>query len=357
VQDIQRYVDLGNSLGAMADTLRGQAGSSMLTLRAQVLQYAFQQAWDLMMADPKDLPLALMYQSALGHFVPFYDVFLPSAAGQYFSPPDLVALKLNLDGLPPAHLQYLGFIVNGPVSEMTGFPSDTTGRAGLGWSSIEGIGDVYAENLAHENGVTLFGGLLISPDPRFHTEWDGLWNQSTDPAWDTTDMYSSFPARPVDPNYVPWGDTDEVEDFASVYSDWAGDSATPRLNPNQSSSILEQAVYAASQGHTVLLQKTLLVAALFTDPSSLQLSLYYHQNYQWPLPISLMLSTVQVSPTSLTVGQFTFAIQNSALTSVTSPASQVTVSGNTVNISALNWAFPTPVPIPGYAATTWGIPQ
>jgi len=170
-------------------------------------------------------------------------------------------------------------------------------------------------------------------------------------------MYSSFPARPVDPNYVPWGDTDEVEDFASVYSDWAGDSATPRLNPNQSSSILEQAVYAASQGHTVLLQKTLLVAALFTDPSSLQLSLYYHQNYQWPLPISLMLSTVQVSPTSLTVGQFTFAIQNSALTSVTSPASQVTVSGNTVNIPALNWTFPTPVPIPGYAATAWGIPQ
>jgi sugar lactone lactonase YvrE len=354
VKDIQRYVDLGNSLGAMADTMQGQAGYSLLAFRAQVLQYASgMQAWRWMMDDSTGLPLAMTYQTTAGHAIPFYDVFLPSATGQYFTSQDLVALKQYLDELPPALLQYWEFIVNGPVVEMLGDGGYTEG----GQSSIEAVDDVYDEALAHENGVAAFNGLWNSPDPSFHTEWDALWKQSTNPAWDTIDTYSGFPARPVDPNYVPWGDTDEVEDFASVYSDWAGDSATPRLNPNQSSSILEQAVYAASQGHTVLLQKTLLVAALFTDPSSLQLSLYYHQNYQWPLPISLMLSTVQVSPTSLTVGQFTFAIQNSALTSVTSPASQVTVSGNTVNIPALNWTFPTPVPIPGYAATAWGIPQ
>jgi sugar lactone lactonase YvrE len=359
VQDIQRYVDLANSLGVMADSMQGPSGASLLAFRAQVLQYAGTHAWVLMMQDAyyakqEGWQPAVTYQTALGYTFPFYDAFLPSATGDYFTASDLASLKQYLDELPPALLQYWAFIVNGPVTPMTGFASDTWEYPGAARISMEGIGDVYNESLAHENGVSVFIGL---PDPSFHTEWDTLWNESTDPAWDCADANSGFPTRPVDPNYVPWGDTDEVEDFATVYSDWAGDSATPRLNPNQSSSILEQAVYAASQGHIVLLPKTLLVAALFTDPSTLQLSLYYHQNYQWPLPISLMLSTVQVSPTSLTVGEFTFAIQNGALTSVTSPASQVTVSGNVVNIPALSWTFPTPVPIPAYAATTWGISQ
>jgi hypothetical protein len=262
-------------------------------------------------------------------------------------------LKQYLDELPPTLLQYQEFIVNGPIAAMIGGAGYTEG----GESSIQSIVDAYDEALAHENGVAAFNGLWNNPDPQFHQEWDTLWTQSTDPAWDTADVYSGFPTRPINPNHVPWGDTNEPEDFCTVYSDWAGDSATPRLNPNQSSSILEQAVYAASQGHIVLLPKTLLVAALFTDPSTQQLSLYYHQNYQWPLPISLTLSTVQASSTSLTVGEFTFTIQGGALVSVTSPASTATVSGNVVNISALSWTFPTPVPIPAYAATAWGIPQ
>jgi hypothetical protein len=263
--------------------------------------------------------------------------------------------------MPPWLLQYVTCIVNAPDSEMTlgGDPSVTIGGDITIENSIPGnFSPMSDEGLPHEVGVTLYNGLWNNPNPLFHTEWDTLWSQSTDPVWDTADVYSSFPPRPMPPNYpVPWGDTNVLEDFATVYSDWAGDSGTPRLTPNRSSSILEQAVYAASQGHIVLLQKTLLVAALFTDPSNLQLSLYYHQNYQWPGPISLVLSTVQVSQTALTVGEFTFTIQNGALVSVTSPASQATVSGQTVNIPALNWAFPTPVPIPGYAATTWGIQQ
>jgi hypothetical protein len=66
---------------------------------------------------------------------------------------------------------------------------------------------------------------------------------------------------------------------------------------------------------------------------------------------------VQASPTSLTLRDYTFTIQNGALTSATSPASQVTVSGQTVSIPALTNTFPAPVPIPGFAATTWGIQQ
>lgn len=122
--------------------------------------------------------------------------------------------------------------------------------------------------------------------------------------------------------------------------------------------MLEEAVYGASLGHTVLLQKTLVVAAVFTIASPLELHLYNYSNYQYFVPpIVATVLPVQVTPTSLTLRDYTFTIQNGALTSVASPASQVTVSGTTVNIPALNWTFPTPVPIPGYAATAWGIPQ
>jgi sugar lactone lactonase YvrE len=359
VQDIQRYVDLGNSLGAMADTLQGQAGSSMLTLRAQVLQYAGQQAWVLMMQDAYahqgDWQPAMTYQTALGHTVPIYDAFLPSATGEYFAPSDLATLKLYLDNLPPWLPEYEHNIVIGPVAEMTGAAGDTGGSAGDGQSSIEGTSLVYA-TLPHEIAGTFIGGEHSGP---LGQEWDILWNQSTEPIWDTVDVYSYYPPRPMPANEpIPWGDIAEVEDFASIVSNWACDSAVPRLNPSQSSSMLEEAVYGASLGHTVLLQKTLIVAAVFTTASPLELHLYNYSNYQYfAPPIVATVSPVQVTPTSLTLRDFTFTIQNSALTSVTSPASQVTVSGNTVNIPALNWTFPTPVPIPGYAATAWGIPQ
>jgi hypothetical protein len=59
VQDIQRYVDLAASLDVMADSVQGQGGSSLLALRAQVLQYARTNAWGWMMDDPMDLPLAM----------------------------------------------------------------------------------------------------------------------------------------------------------------------------------------------------------------------------------------------------------------------------------------------------------
>jgi len=160
------------------------------------------------------------------------------------------------------------------------------------------------------------------------------------------------------PSPTPWGANNIWEDLATTFDHWAGDSGTPRLNANVSSSLLEEAAYRAQQGHTILLQKTMLIAALFTDPVTKQLSLYYFANYQSPTPpINRTFAQVQASPTSLTLRDFTFSIQNGALTSVISPASQVTVSGTTVNIPALNWTFPTPVPIPGYAATAWGIPQ
>jgi hypothetical protein len=122
---------------------------------------------------------------------------------------------------------------------------------------------------------------------------------------------------------------------------------------------MEEAVYRAQQGYPVLLGKTLLVAALFTDPTTMQLSLYYYVGYQGPFetaPIQRTFSTVITTPTSLTVGDYAFTIQNGLLTGVTSPASQATVaSGQTVNIPALNYTFPTPVPIPAFAASRWGM--
>jgi sugar lactone lactonase YvrE len=350
VQDIQRYVDLATSLGTMANSMQGAGGASLLALRAQVLQYVGWQAWGMMMDDAYygDLSPVMNYTTALGHTFPIYDVFLPSATSKAFTAADLTTLRQYLDIVPQRMLQYIKESVDGPTEEMTG---DGSGDSDF-QINVEGIDAASNEQLAHEIGLS-----LPPLSPTLSEDWLALWDQSTDPAWDDADIYSYFPPRPMPPNYVPWGATDGSEDFATVFSDWAGDSATPRLNPNQSSSILEQAVYAASQGHTILLEKTLLMVALFTDPSSLQLSLYYHQNYQWPGPISLMLSTVQVSSTSLTVGEFTFTIQDGALVSVTSPASTATVSGNAVNIPALSWTFPTPVPIPAYAATTWGVPQ
>jgi hypothetical protein len=306
-----------------------------------------------MMADPTDLPLAMTYQTSLGHSFPIYDVFLPSAVGQYFGPSDLATLRQYLDNLPPLAPQYEQCIIIGPVTEMTGWASDTGGSG----SSIEGNGPFVYATLPHEIADTLFNGLHPGP---LGQEWDVLWQESTDAIWDTADIYSGYPPRPMPANEpIPWGDTDENEDFMTIVSNWAEDSATPRLNPSQSSSMLEQAVYAASQGHTILLQKTLIVAAVFTAASPLELYLYHYPNYQLfsAIPMAMVLSPVQVTPTSLTLRDFTFTIQNGALTSVTSPASTATVSGSVVNIPALSWTFPTPVPIPAYAATTWGIPQ
>jgi len=74
------------------------------------------------------------------------------------------------------------------------------------------------------------------------------------------------------------------------------------LNPNQSTSILEQAVYAASQGHTILLQKALLVAAIFTDQPTQQLSLYSFPSYVLLTgPIESTFGSVQVTSNSLAV--------------------------------------------------------
>jgi sugar lactone lactonase YvrE len=354
VQDIQRYVDVGASLGTMADAMQGLGGSSMLALRAQVMQYAGQHAWVLMMADPTNLPLALTYQTALGHILPIYDTFLPTATNQAFTPADLTSIKQYLDILPQDLLQYELYIVNGPVNEMVPWAAALTGgTSGAGISSIEGMGDVNDEALAHEIADTVFGGMQGSP---LTQQWDVLWKESTNPVWDCVDAYSYFPPRPMPANEgVPWGDTNEYEDFMTVFSDWAGESGTPRINPSQSSSVLEEAVYRAQQGHPILLEKTLLVAALFTDQATQQLSLYYHGSYQWPNPIAGTLSPVQISAGSLTLRDYTFSIQNGALTSVTSPPSQVQVSGNTVSIPALSYTFPTPVPIPGFAAAAWGI--
>jgi hypothetical protein len=172
------------------------------------------------------------------------------------------------------------------------------------------------------------------------------------------------------PAYTPSGDQNEGEDFATVFSNWGGDSGTPRINPSRSSSAMEEAVYRAQQGYPILLEKTLLVAALYTDPSTMQLSLYHYAGYMSPVqqiqetqsvdsltPILRTFGTVKASPTSLTIGDYTFTVQNGLLTGGTSPASQVTVSGKTVNIPEWDFTFPTPVPIPGYAVTRWGIPQ
>jgi sugar lactone lactonase YvrE len=360
VQDIQRYVDVGDSLGAMADNMQGQGGSSMLALRSQVTEYAGQQAWGLMMTDPTDLPLAMTYQAGLGNTFPFYDVFLPSATGEYFEPSDLATLKQYLDDLPPLLLQYEHFIVIGPVNEMVPAAASITSvgnYGGGGQSSIEGTGPFVYGELPHEIAATVFNGLHPGP---LGEEWDVLWQQSTNPIWDTADVFSGYPPRPMPTNRpIPWGDTNEYEDFMTIVSNWACDSATPRLSPTQSSSMLEQAVYAASQGHTILLQKTLIVAAIFTTGSPLELHLYNYPNYQMfsANPINATEASVLVAPSSLTLRDFTFSIQNGALTRVTSPASQVTVSGTTVNIPEWDFTFPTPVPIPAYAATAWGIPQ
>jgi hypothetical protein len=164
---------------------------------------------------------------------------------------------------------------------------------------------------------------------------------------------------------IPWGNTAINEDFMTDFNDWVNESAAPRLNPNQSTSILEQAAYAASQGHTILLQKLLLMAALFTDQPTQQLSLYSFPDYVlWQGAIQLTLGSVQTTASTLTLkiplpgggkGDYAFTIQNGLLTGGTSPASTVKVSGKTVDIPEWDFTFPTPVPIPAYAAGVWGI--
>jgi hypothetical protein len=305
-----------------------------------------------------NLPPVMTYQTAPGNAIPIDDTFESTSTAQVLSSADLASLTQFLDILPPSLLQNIRAIVNGPVVAITGgtFGSYTIGNAVGAVIAIDGGAEINASNLPHEIGVTVcLSDLFYGP---LGQQWGALWSQSTDPVWDTADPFSNFPPRPPPANQpIPFGDLNEAEDFASVFNDWVNESATPRLNPDQSSSIVEQAVYAASQGHAILLQKTLLIASLFTNPATQQLSLYNCQNYQIGSTTERTLIQVQSSPTSLTLGSYTFTIQNGLLTGVASPASQATASsGQTVNIPALNYTFPTPVPIPAFAANIWGTP-
>jgi hypothetical protein len=352
VKDIQAALAQAANLKALAAAVGGALGLAYLTARSELLESAFESAWGWMMSDPEaNLPLVMTYQTALGNQIGIYDTFAPTAP-DHFTPANLAAMKQLLDIIPPSLLQNITVIVNGPVTEMTGAGSITGGSE----ISIESGAEINAANLPHEIGATVWESNLFQDGP-LGQQWDPLWGQSTDPVWDTADPFSNFPPRPMPANQpIPFGDTNEAEDFASVFNDWVNESATPRLNSNESSSIMEQAVYAASQGHTILLQKTLLVASLFTDPVTHQLSLYNYQNYQAGNTIERTLSQVQSSPTSLTLGAYTFTIQNGLLTGVSSPASQVTLaSGQIQNIPALNYTFPTPVPIPAFAVDIWGL--
>jgi uncharacterized protein (TIGR03437 family) len=355
VQDIQRSVDLAASLGAMADSMQGSGGASLLALRAQVLQYASGQAWQSMWAEAinGDLPEVMDYETALGHEIKFYETFVPTATNNVWTPTGLADLRAFLNLIPPPLLQFEQAILNGPVAFMMGYGSYTLVGRSVTWTGIEGNATAYNGSLGHEIGLSVFSGLGASRSPLIQ-EWDSLWAQSVaDPMWD--DCYELVYPRP--PSANPWGAMSEFEDFATIFGNWVGDSATPRLNPNESSSVPEEAIYRASLGHPILLEKTLLVASLFTDPSTLQLSLYYHQGYQNGNTLERVLAPVSSASSSLTLGDYTFTVVNGALTGVTSPASQAQFSGQTVNIPALSYTFPTPVPVPGFAAAAWGIPQ
>jgi hypothetical protein len=188
VEDIQRYVDLGNSLGAMADSVQGQAGSSLLALRAQALQYAGQEAWGLMMASATQriLPLVADYTTALGRTISVYDTYQQTAANA-LTAGDLSNLKLFLADIPPDLLQYLQIVVNGPVAETTGDGALTATNGVDTWTSIEGFAE---QDLAHEIGISVFQGALKAGDTVYQ-EWNGLWNASNDAQWD--DMDFSYP--------------------------------------------------------------------------------------------------------------------------------------------------------------------
>jgi hypothetical protein len=360
VQLIRSYLGLASSLASMAETMRGGAGSSLLADRSQVLQYVKTYAWPWMMANAAEgrLPLYLDYTTATGHSIPIYDTFSQTDTADAFTPADKSILTNFLNIMPAALLQYEQLIVNGPINGMTG-GAGTTGGYESSIQSIDGIADGA---LAHEISLTLLAG-LVNNISVVAQEWNALWNASAAPAWDCADVYENYPVRPMPSNFNPYGDVAKEEDFATIFSDWLG-SGTPRLKPNQSSSILEQAIYAAWQSgkpggppadDTILLQKTLIMASLFTDPSSMMLNLYYHNDYIFPNAIELSASPVRVSPTTLSFGGYTFALQNGAITGVTSPASQVTYKGQVVSIPALSYTFPTLVPIPTFAASRWGM--
>jgi hypothetical protein len=347
---------LGGAPGlAILEGLQGSPGPSQ-----EGFGYAL--AWMFDDAFQGNLPQVMTYQTSLGNAIPVDNTFEPTATGQVFSPADLASLTQFLDILPPSLLQNIQAIVNGPVIAMTGgtFGSYTFGIAGGDVIAIDSGDEINIPNLPHEIGITVYGSDLFQQRP-LGQQWDALWSQSTDPVWDTADFFSNFPPRPTPANQpIPFGDTNEVEDFASVFNDWVNESAAPAinlsLNPPQSTSIVEQGAYAATQGHTILLQKVLLMAALFTDQATQQLSLYNYQGYKAGNTIERSLSQVQSSPTSLTLGNYTFTIQNPLLAGVSTPATQATLaSGAVQKIPALNYTFPTPVPIPAFAANIWGI--
>ena len=111
------------------------------------------------------------------------------------------------------------------------------------------------------------------------------------------------------------------------------------------------------RGIQIMLQKTLLVAALFTDQATQQLSLYNYEGYLAGNAIERTFSQVLSSPISLTLGYYTFTIRDGLLTGVsTTYPTQVTLaSGQKQNIQQLNYTFPAAVPFPAFAAGVWGI--
>ena len=348
VKKIQNYLKTAAGLAASAALLGSALGFPLLLARSNLLQWVAQNAWTWMMGDAAQgkLPQVMTYQTTQGHSFEIYDTYDANTPGGYaFSASNLATLKQNLDNMPPDLLQYVGYIVNGPIPNM--LPGDAACTSG-DHISIYGVRDVNNEALAHEIAMTLYFNYSSG---LFGQEWSALWKQSANnPVWDDVNMYSSYPSRPMPQDQdTPWGAQNDYEDFASVFSNWAGDSGTPRLNPNKSSSALEEAVYRASLGYPVLLEKTLLVAALFTDQATQQLSLYHYSGYAVSATSSPIktTSTVQASATSLTLGDYTFTIQNGMIVSVSSSA--------TSQQAALNYTFPTPVPIPAFAAARWNL--
>ena len=345
VQQIQGNLAQAAALAGLAAGLSATLGLAFLTARSNLLQKTFSQAWYWMMTNiPSNLPQVMTYQTTQGHSFGIYDTFASTATKDVFSSANLAALKQYLDNMPQDLLQNVSCIVNGPVPEMTSGDSASTEGDRI---SIEGIADVNDEALAHEIGVALYFEGFSGP---LQQGWNTLWSQSTNPVWDDVSMFSYYPPRPMPSNQPkPWGAQSEVEDFASIFSNWAGDSGTPRINPNQSSSSLEEAVCRASLGHPLLLEKTLIVAALYTDQATQQLSLYHYSNYALSATASPIRTTspVQATSTTLKLGDYTFTIQNGMLVSVSSPATPLQ--------AALNYLFSTPVAIPAFAATRWGL--
>jgi hypothetical protein len=313
-----------------------------------VMQKGGPLAW--VMEKTLGLSPAYVYVASDGHRIPVYDAYAPGDAR--LKAEDFNALRQFLDAMPPGHLDNIPALVNLPCGLLyPGAEGFADFSRGIGLNSPRSI---VTGALAHEVGH--FVQQALDADAR--NEWSALHESQ-----DVTQLdYIGGPYYwfPFDvPGFVPYGATNELEDFATIYHAWTNDSASPPIGDTQqqSTTLWEEAFRRAATGHSKLLEKTLYMAGVFTDPNKGELTLYSRHGLDPRGPTDAFQSRVQHQGNQLQVGDVAFTLNDELkIIAADIPGTRYwMMQSESLQGQALRIEFSNPVDIPSFTRRQWGL--